>query len=337
MQTLRAALERSWYSPGPLWPLLPFAWLHGVLIRLRCHAYGRGWLASQRLPAPVLVIGNITAGGSGKTPLVLAVIERLRARGRRVAVVARGYGGKADRYPLSVTPQTPPAQSGDEPLLIARRTGVTVLVDPDRPRAARRAIEHHGADFIVADDGLQHYALVRDAEIAVRDGQRGYGNGCLLPAGPLREPLARLESVDLECVHAAEADFWLVPGDARRLDSGVTRALSDFAGESVHGVAGIGHPERFFGMLRARGLQVTAHAMPDHHVYQASDLRFDDGRPVLMTEKDAVKCAAFVEENIWYVPVETRLSEAASGRIDALLDRLCRSDMPGQSTHQEPA
>lgn len=333
MRILRAALERGWYTPGPVWPLLPLAWLHGLIVALRRAAYARGWLNSQRLTVPVLVIGNITAGGSGKTPLVMAVVNWLQARGRRVAVVSRGYGGRAEHYPLSVTAQTDSAQSGDEPLLIARRSGASVVVDPDRPRAARWAIEHHGADFIVADDGLQHYGLARDAEIAVRDGERGYGNGWLLPAGPLREPLTRLATVDLECVHAATADFWLVPGAAQRLDGGATRALSAFAGTSVHAVAGIGHPHRFFDMLRGYGLEVVEHAMPDHHVYRARDLQFGDERPLLMTEKDAVKCAALKIGNAWSVPVETQLSDAASRQIDALLDRLCRDPM----SSEEPA
>lgn len=333
MRILRAALERGWYTPGPVWPLLPLAWLHGLIVALRRLAYARGWRDSRRLSVPVLVIGNITAGGSGKTPLVMAVVMRLQARGRRVAVVSRGYGGQADRYPLSVTAQTDSAQSGDEPLLIARRTGASVVVDPDRPRAARWAIEHHGADFIVADDGLQHYGLARDAEIAVRDGERGYGNGWLLPAGPLREPLTRLSSVDLECVHAATADFWLVPGDAYRLDGGASRALSAFAGTSVHAIAGIGHPHRFFDMLRGYGLEVIEHAMPDHHSYRAGDLQFGDERPVLMTEKDAVKCAALATRNAWSVPVETQLSAPAGRHIDALLDRLCGDSM----SSEEPA
>ncbi|MDA3921507.1 MAG: tetraacyldisaccharide 4'-kinase [Salinisphaera sp.] len=327
MRRLIAALERRWYQPGPvgllIGGLVPLAILHGLLVRLRRHAYRRGWLASQRVAVPVLVIGNISVGGSGKTPLTMAVVARLQARGRRPAVISRGYGGRAPAYPLAVRADTPVEESGDEPLLLARRTGVPVVVDPDRCRAASLAIERYQADVLIADDGLQHYRLQRDAEIAVRDGARGYGNGWLLPAGPLREPLSRLANIDLECVQGVDDDFWLVPADARELISEHSRALEAFSGQTVHAIAGIGHPARFFDMLRGAGLTVLEHPMPDHHVYTAAELSFDDACPVLMTEKDAVKCQTIAGAGVWYVPVETCLAPAAAERLDQLLDVLC--------------
>lgn len=328
MRRLIAALERRWYAPGPIVVLVPLAALHGLVVCLRRWAYRRGWLASRRAPVPVLVVGNISAGGSGKTPLMLALVARLQAKGRRVAVISRGYGGKAPSYPLWVNATTPAEQAGDEPLLLARRCGVPVVVDPDRWRAACFAIKHCQADVLVADDGLQHYRLQRDAEIAVRDGARGYGNGWLLPAGPLREPLSRLASVDLECVHAPDGDFWLQAGEVYELATPEARPLQAFSGRPVHAVAGIGHPARFFDMLRGAGLDVIEHSMPDHHAYTASDLVFDDACPVLMTEKDAVKCEEITSTNIWCVPVQTCLAPPAAARIDDLLDRLCRASTP---------
>ncbi|GAB3685888.1 tetraacyldisaccharide 4'-kinase [Salinisphaera aquimarina] len=321
---MAGALERSWYRRDGAWPLLkPLAWLFGRVVALRRLAYAQGWLKSRRVPVPVLVVGNITVGGSGKTPLTLALVARLVARGRRVGVVSRGYGGKAARYPLQVAPDTPSAQSGDEPLLIACRSAARVVVDPDRPRAAITLVEQSQVDMVIADDGLQHYALARDAEIAVTDSRRGLGNGWLLPAGPLREPPERLDGVDLSLIHGAGEDFWLAPVGAVSLVDDRTRPLADFRDATVHAVAGIGDPGRFFSMLREHAIEVIEHAQPDHHVYRAADIVFDDGLPVLMTEKDAVKCRDFADARHWSVPVELVFSPACEARVDALLDRLC--------------
>lgn len=319
------ALQESWYGPRA-WALLkPLAWLYGRVVALRRHAYRRGWLRSTRVGVPVLVVGNITVGGSGKTPLTLALIEKLQKRGLRVGVVSRGYGGKAARYPMPVDQDSSTAQSGDEPVLIARRTHAAVAVDPVRARGAAWLIRHAGVDCLLADDGLQHYALARDAEIAVTDARRGYGNGWLLPAGPLREPAARLEAVDLALVHGADNDFWMAPGDARTLDGNRVCPIVRFAGTRVHAVAGIGDPARFFDMLRTLGLDVEEHPMRDHHVYKSADIVFADDRPVLMTEKDAVKCGAFATSRHWYVPVSLTMSDACEQRIDALLARVLPS------------
>lgn len=319
---LATALQQRWYGPRPAAPLIPLAWLYGGLVAARRLAYRRGWKAVQRVDRPVLVVGNLSVGGSGKTPLTLGIAERARRLGLRIGVVSRGYGGRADHYPLDVGPNTPAAQAGDEPVLIARRAAIPVVVDPDRVAAARHLTAGHAVDLVIADDGLQHYRLGRDAEIAVADARRGYGNGWLLPAGPLREPRRRLEAVDMECVHGAGRDFWLEAGDARHLADDETKALADFGPGRVHAVAGIGEPARFFDMLEAAGMGVIRHAVPDHHRYRPEDLDFGDDRPVLMTEKDAVKCIGFARDGLWMVPVQTRLSEACADAIDALLRRL---------------
>lgn len=321
---MQAALERSWYcTGGAWWPLRPLATLYGLVVRVRRMGYRRGWLRVERVDAPVVVVGNITVGGSGKTPLTLALIERLQARGRRVGVVSRGYGGQAEHYPLPVTAETAAAACGDEPLMIARATGVPVAVDPKRPRGARWLVEQAGVELVIADDGLQHYALARAAEIAVIDARRGLGNGKLLPAGPLREPPERLDGVDLVLRHGADADFWLAPGSVHALAGATERTLADFCHAPVHALAGIGDPARFFAMLRDAGLDVIEHPMPDHHDYCAADIRFDDDHAVLMTDKDAVKCAAFADARHWRVSAALVFSTRAEQRVEALLDRLC--------------
>ena len=321
---MRAALERSWYEQGRGWlALRPLATLFGGVVAARRLFYRRGWLHSEAVGVPVLVVGNITVGGSGKTPLTLALIEKLQQRGLRVGVVSRGYGGQADTYPLDVGPDSDVAAVGDEPLMMALQSGARVVVDPRRPRGAQR-LEQQGVEIIIADDGLQHYALRRDAEIAVTDARRGLGNGALLPAGPLREPPSRLDMVDLSLVHGSNADFWLVPGAALSLDGqGRRRELSQFVGTPVHAIAGIGDPSRFFHMLRGLGLDVIEHPMPDHHRYRAQDLDFGDDRPLLMTGKDAVKCRRFANTaRCWQVPVRVAFSSDCEARIDALIDRL---------------
>lgn len=330
MKRFARALERAWYRPGAgWWPLRPLAWLFGRVVALRRAAYARGWLRSRRIGVPVLVIGNITVGGSGKTPLVILIVRLLQARGLCPGVVSRGYGGRAESYPQRVTAATSTAVAGDEPVLIARRAGVPVAVDPDRARAAATLVAEAGIDCVVADDGLQHYRLARDMEIAVTDARRGLGNRWLLPAGPLREPPGRLDIVDLSLLHGAGGDFELVPGAAHSLDDSRTLALADFVDRPVHAVAGIGDPTRFFDMLRGCGLTVIEHPMPDHHVYTARDLTFDDHGPVLMTEKDAVKCADLSADTHWYVPVDARLTEAGAARLERALARFAVS--PGSA------
>jgi tetraacyldisaccharide 4'-kinase len=318
-----------WYDPGraPPWTARALAAVYGAAVRLRLAAYARGWLKRQRVGAPVVVVGNVVAGGSGKTPLVVAIVERLRAAGHAPGVATRGYGRDHPGIPRWVDARSDPALCGDEPVLVARRTGAKVRADRDRVAAARALVEA-GCDVIVCDDGLQHYRLARDVEIEVIDARRGHGNGRLIPAGPLREPGTRAAACDFHVLNDpggdAEPAFgqWrmqLRAGDALPLLGGRPVPLQAFAGRRVHAVAGIGDPERFFASLRALGIAVVPHAFPDHHRYAAGDFDFGSDLPVLMTEKDAVKCAAFAGEQHYLVPVRAELPEAF---WIALLDRL---------------
>lgn len=301
MPGLESRLNAVWYGPGrPPWLLLCLSSIYGRVVRRRKP------VNPAHLRAPVLVIGNFTAGGTGKTPLLIAVVEYLKRRGYRPGVVSRGYG-RHSRSALSVRPDSTAQQAGDEPLLIRRRTGVPVRVDRDRLAAAKQLIDE-GCDIVVSDDGLQHRNLPRTLEIEVFDAVRGYGNGCLLPAGPLREPP---RPVDIRVGNGLDADsngdfaMQLALADAVRLHDGVRRPLSDFAMRPVHALAGIGDPSRFFRALRAAGIDVIEHPFPDHHRFAASDLPAGE---VLMTEKDAVKCDMNGRTDLWAVPVDARLS-----------------------------
>lgn len=325
---MTTSLERSWYRPCG-WSLLlaPFSLLYGLVISGRRLAYRLGWLKSARVPVPVIVIGNITVGGSGKTPLTAYVAGHLRQHGLNVGIVSRGYGGNAPRYPLRVDPQHTPADvAGDEPLLLASRADATVVVDPKRSRGARCLVNDFGVDIVIADDGLQHYALARDVEIEVVDDKRGYGNGWLLPVGPLRESRSRAQRTDLRLQHGMDGDFSLAPGTLRSVNGDInsddleTRHLSSLAGQQVHALAGIGSPARFFAMLRGYGIDVLEHAFPDHHTYCEQDIEFGDDKPVLMTEKDAVKCSSWADNRHWYVPVTVHFELSSEKRLEELLE-----------------
>ena len=323
-------LQNRWYTDrAPPWWTRSLAALYGGVTAARRGLYRRGWLRRERLPVPVIVVGNLVAGGAGKTPLTIALVEALRARGFKPGVVSRGYGGSA-RASMLLDAQPDPAMTGDEPALIRMCTGAPVAIGAKRAEAARRLLPE-GVDVIIADDGLQHYALARDVEICVVDGVRRFGNGRLLPAGPLREPVSRLRMVDFIVCNGGEArkpalakaegevPMQLVLADAMNLATPATSPLAAFSGRRVHAVAGIGHPQRFFDALRALGIDAIAHPFPDHHHYAASDLEFADGLPVLMTEKDAVKCRAFAQEHWWSVPVRAELPESF---FDAIAMRL---------------
>ena len=331
------SIERMWYSQeAPLW-LVPLSLLYGLVMTVRGLFYRLGLRHRIRVGAPVVVIGNLTVGGTGKTPLVAWLSSHLAACGLRVAIVSRGYGGKA-RGVTRVTVHSRASEVGDEPLLLARRAAATVFIGKDRVKAAEAAVKD-GADVVVCDDGLQHLALVRQCEIVVIDGQRGFGNGCVLPRGPLRESPRRLRSVNAVVLNGAitapgfqlprfvtgtRFDMQMRPGDARPVaGSGALRSLSSFRGAGVHAVAAIGNPQRFFDMLRNAGLTVYEHPFPDHHPFRSGDLNFGDSLPVLMTEKDAVKCAAFADERCWYVPVTAEFAESeAAALIDLVLARI---------------
>jgi tetraacyldisaccharide 4'-kinase len=319
-------LQSEWYgATSPKAWLLPLESLFKRAVAVRRRAYREGRRPAERLPVPVIVVGNLSLGGTGKTPLTIWLAEFLQRQGYRPGIISRGYGGKGGAEPLAVTPASHPAETGDEPVLIAQRTGCPVCVFPKRAQAGRALLAREGCDILIADDGLQHYALARDIEIAVVDGARGLGNGHCLPAGPLREPPERLDAVDLVVysgVETAERGYPMVLEGATAVNllDGNRRPLADFTGRRVYAMAGIGHPRRFFEHLRGLGLDCEGRAFPDHHAYQPGDLAFAHGADLLMTEKDAVKCRAFAEANHWQVPVEARLPEAFGKDLLTLLE-----------------
>lgn len=316
-------LQAGWYDGKPLpWWCRPLSKLYSTVVEIRQTLYRHRLLQAVRLPCPVIVVGNITAGGTGKTPLTLALAEALRERGYRPGVVSRGYGGTA-QGPMLLGESPDPVEAGDEPCVI-RASGVPVAIGKDRPAAARLLLGA-GCNVVIADDGLQHYRLARDIEICVIDGARRFGNARLLPAGPLREPLSRIEQVDFRICNSGDPHNGEV---LMRLQGGSVRALSadrheqpiaNFSGKRVHAVAAIGNPERFFASLAAQGLEVIPHPFPDHHAFMPADLTYRDNLPVLMTEKDAVKCWAFAQPHWWSVPVK---AELPASFYDAFYTRL---------------
>ena len=330
---LEGALQRLWY--GPRWaslPLWPLGWLFRAVVAVRRGLYRAGVLRTERVAVPVVVVGNLTVGGTGKTPVAAWLARQLGLRGHRVGVVLRGYGGRSLGGPRVVTADSDPAEVGDEAVLHALRGPQVVVAGADRVAAARRAAEA-GAEIVVCDDGLQHLRLERDVEIAVVDAARGHGNGQMLPAGPLREPQARLEHVDAVVITDRRAgrvarvsprgpltvNARLQLGDAVNLGSAERRPLESFRGRTVQVVAGIGHPEAFFGGLRAAGLDVAPHALADHAALDPAALPFPVNATVLMTEKDAVKCRAFAGADWWFVELAVALDRAAAGELLALI------------------
>lgn len=307
--------------------LLPLSGLFCLVAAVRSRGYRGGLLKRERLPVPVLVVGNITVGGTGKTPLTVWLCERARAMGFWPGILIRGYRGKARDWPRRAYPDSDAAELGDEAVLLARRTGVPVMAGPRRVESGRRLLSETHCDMLICDDGLQHLALQRDLEIAVVDAARGLGNGYCLPAGPLREPASRLQSVDLVLYNGGAPEpamtMRLIADRAVRLvrpeDS---RPLESFAGTRVCALAGIGNPERFFGLLRGHGIEAFGRPLPDHHAFRAADLQRKPGVPLMMTEKDAVKCTAWADEDCWYVPVRAVPDERFEARLNRLLEGL---------------
>ena len=333
--SLSSRFVAAWYAPhltALTAPLVPLAVAFGAIAFMRRALYRARLLRAHHVPVPVIVVGNITVGGSGKTPLVAALTRSLAERGWHPGIVSRGHGRSSSRStPVIVAPDADAAEVGDEPLLLAR-TGIPVAVATDRVAAARALLAAHPeCNVIVADDGLQHYRLARDFEVAVVDAARGLGNGWRLPAGPLREPAKRLDEVDatVVLVTPGASASWSAPnawrmtlvGDTFRrvADPAETQPASAFAGSNVHAVAGIGNPERFFAQLRSLRIAATGHALPDHHRFVPGDLALPGARAILMTEKDAVKCSVFADERCWYLPVRAHIDPALVARIEEAL------------------
>jgi len=330
-------VTRYWYNTK----LSPPAYLdvlsrvYGFISSKRRSSFLNNKRQSFRAPVPVIVIGNISVGGTGKTPLVIALAKFLQQNNYRVGIVSRGYGGSGSDFPIEVNIDSDPSLVGDEPLLIAQQSLCPIFVGPKRQSDITALLNKYPeVNLILSDDGMQHYAMERDIEIAVIDGKRLFGNKKLLPAGPLREPVSRLDEVDIQVVNGLEADsekdivsentffMHLAPASLYRLnDKTQKKGLLDFAEQTVHGVAGIGNPQRFFDALTAQGLKVIPHDFDDHFHYKENDLIFGDQLPIIMTEKDAVKCKSFNLDNCWVVSLDTQLSEHFYEKVLCLLEK----------------
>lgn len=337
-------IHRVWYEGAPsYYPLLPLSGIYWLLISLRRACYAFGLIKTRKSAVPVIVVGNITAGGTGKTPTTIWLVRELRDRGFTPGVVSRGYGGSKSPASMRVDKDSDPAVVGDEPVLLARRAGCPIVVDADRSHAAAMLVED-GVDLIIADDGLQHYRLARSYEICVIDGARGLGNRLLFPAGPLRESIRRLSEVDqvlingrlrdegktLSVVEQNAIEFELVANEVCRLNGSLTRPIGRFSGTTVHAVAAIGNPSRYFDMLRANGIQVIEHAFRDHAKLERKDLEFGDDFDVLMTEKDAVKLGGTKPDKYWYVPVDLKMDAVVAGPWLEQIESRMRSEQGDQ-------
>ncbi len=308
------------------WGLYPVSLLFRSVVWVRKLCYGKNLISSWRSPVPIVVVGNITVGGAGKTPLIIALSECLKGRGLKVGIVTRGYGGSKIQQPVKVDASSSAKAVGDEAVMLAQRTSLPVVTCANRVQSVQHLLSLADLDLVLCDDGLQHYALQRDLEIAVIDSEYVFGNGFCLPAGPLREPVSRLASIDL-VVHSGNQprkSGYTLQGTEIVSLHGIheTRSLESLKGQTVHAVAGIAAPERFFAFLRAQGLLVVPHPFADHAVFQPSDLTFSDALPVLMTEKDKVKCVGFELVNSWYVPVTAQLDDTILREFNHLVDHL---------------
>lgn len=323
-------LLNAWYNGHPALKLLrPLECLYRRVVTGKRQRFLAGEGAIYQPPVPLIVVGNITVGGTGKTPLILWLVEHCQRLGLRVGVVSRGYGAKPAQLPWRVSAEDCAAVAGDEPLLIVQRCGVPLMIDPDRGRAVQALLAAEPLDLILSDDGLQHYRLARDLELVLIDAARGLGNCRCLPAGPLREPAERLQSVDAVLYNGAVDDrddgfaFHLKPSVLVNLRSGERRALEHFApGQALHAVAGIGNPQRFFNTLETLHWRPVPHAFADHAQYSAQALTFTPSLPLVMTEKDAVKCRAFAADDWWYLAVDAQPSPAFVAWFDTQLMRL---------------
>lgn len=329
-------LQDAWYQEKYILPLLiPFSLLYENIVRFRFYLFKTGVLKKTKMPVPIIIIGNITVGGTGKTPLILYLASFFRKEGYKPGIISRGYGGNSKTWPQWVDAQSQAKYVGDEAVLMAKKADCPLVVGPNRVKAAQMLLDKTSCNIILSDDGLQHYALERDIEIAVVDGERGFGNGHTLPCGPLREPLARIQKVDLVIINGEieSANNWATHGSiaeiieftmaisgkiAANLLTKEEKSLNHFSKALCHAVAGIGNPNRFFKLLEGENINLQTHAFPDHHQFTLEDITFEDDQPILMTEKDAVKCIDFAQNKHWYVPIKAIPQQQ-------FLDKLLRS------------
>lgn len=334
---MRLNTPTHWHERGFIaWGLFPLSCVFRLLVSVRRMCYRSGIIRSWQSPVPVVVVGNLTAGGAGKTPLVISLVEHLKNNDKSAGVVTRGYGGTATRQmPISVNEHSDPAEVGDEAILLSRRTGVPVVACRDRPAAIKHLLSQQSCDVIICDDGLQHYALQRDIEIVVVDNEFGFGNEFCLPAGPLREPVKRANQADMLVYSGAsrtkpgyelKAEVFVSGDNTQRLD--VETFSTTAGGKGVHAVVAIARPEKFFATLSALGLQIEEHRFPDHYAYQATDLQFNDDLPVVMTEKDHVKCKNLHSDQTWYLKVNAQVDGIVLDEFDQLLSRLAKRVQP---------
>lgn len=320
---LRDRLTKAWYQKKLTFLtgfLYPFSFLFLGIVLLRRFFYERGWLASTVLPVPVIVVGNVTVGGTGKTPTVIALADYLKSQGYHVGIICRGVGGGPSLVPRVIHADANPAVVGDEAVLLAKRAGVPVAVSTDRVAAAKKLIKDTGCNVIISDDGLQHYRLKPTYTLALVDVKRQYGNQCLLPAGPLREPLSRLQDFDSVLTTGRGAgDICINPDAWHRLSDESTEPLSFFSGKPAHVIAGIAHPAGFFEITARLGVFGQLHSFPDHHRFTPQDLYFQPAQPVLMTEKDAVKCVSFAMPDQWYLSEAVVLPDALKQALNLKL------------------
>lgn len=321
-------IDQYWYSRNSLTiALLPLSFLFRIVSLLRRLCYRTGLCTVFKLPVPVIVVGNINVGGTGKTPLVIWLADFLKKEGLSPGIISRGYGGRAQSWPQQVKIDSDPRMVGDEAVLLARRTQCPVTVAPKRAAAAKSLLQQEQCDIIISDDGLQHYALHRDLEIAVVDGVRRFGNGFHLPAGPLRESEKRLQSVDFVVVNGASLhNEYAMTLEGKEVINMRDRqhkcSLLELKGKEVHAIAGIGNPDRFFSYLRFLGMNVIEYAFPDHYAYTQKDFNFNEDQIVVMTEKDAVKCTKYCHVNSWYVTVEASMEPEFLNRIRKKIKQL---------------
>ena len=312
-----------WYRGG-LHPvvifLLPISWIFAFCVFLRRWLYRIHVLKTISFKVPVIVVGNITVGGTGKTPFTIALVKLLQAQGYRPGIVTRGVGGKKQNVPRLIEVNDLPSEVGDEAILLANNTQCPIVIGVNRVAATRELIDKSHCDVVISDDGLQHYRLGRTLEIAMVDGIRYFGNQYLLPAGPLREPISRLNSADFTVVNGDTSSYLYTVNFQPRefvslLDAQQKKSCDEFLNLTVHAVAAIGHPQRFFSLLRELGINIIEHVFPDHYLYEKKDLQFSDNLPIIMTEKDAVKCLEFADERYWYMKIDVKMNSILQENI----------------------